>query len=869
MNDELLINGIFTSLVKTCDDIYNINLSEYNDRERDLMAFNPKARTRVMRTSDFYKSLEEKFSQVSEVLPPGCRYYRKVGGNHKVVVIEEPPRIRTIKVDTGIEPILEKLKMTGKLKQYGFEDYKQIYKDGYYSFQLSFPYVVFVITLDGRNAMRRLKPFFRLHPITSMTDYLYKAPLYNIPSDQSMCLGNVETGFGSMAENIDRIVEMFWLNIYNHDYSNNIVSYQETDQYEVHDYLSWMHFSQVDPMFIYKIKWIPWVKNIAGVVDEMTRDSTSNDTSNRNMFKVLVDSAFESNSRVIDKSPDDKNMSYSMVVNGDTLSVGDELMFSDKRMYLYSIIGNHNEIKFVELEHEDGSVIEVSLDDFEDDYESLIKPMFIEEAEINGVSVKAGDIVSFKIDQMKMYKKVKNLRKTMDGCVEAFIGSDHYLIENLDFEVINIDHVTINGAKMDEKETYLMLEPSETYGPIFKVVNASFQGISVNQRGEIVLKFSTGDGYTKKVNYDMYQNGTSKYKFMQNGENFEPKACYYFDKLLYNKPSRMRRDNEHVLISKNKGIITHQLNTRGFINDAMRQDANTIINDILIEGGTRFLISGVSEDMDFKVGDPIVYFNWDNPEDMLSVAGIESFTVNDRIVYANAKTLRGDKVFRIPLVNAASGSVNVGVMSKVFSKCGEWSSGDKIKANVAGVYNFPKKDTSTIIAFIQVPNTKYPIALCSNLCTIWMNESTLEQFERIPVNSVRWKRLKDTPFDPVKLRWQHGDLYKHYAVERKMQGHEMDRLTESICFVTKRQGTMNGFDYSYVSSWGHLDTGSIISKRTLEERKIRHGVAMPRIQITKFNHRAHGQGYPNMLGGYLLNGESRLTFKSEQFMEDF
>lgn len=862
MNREIVINKIFTSLVDSCETPLVADLSRYNEREKNLIAFFPQVRKRMIKTSDFYSRLSSNFKQSDEILPTGCKFYKKIGTSYKVVVIEEPPRIRTIFVDTGIESILEKLRMTGKLKEYGYEKYKPPIVNKAYAFQLSFPYVVFIITLDNNNYFRRLRPFFRLHPITSLNDYLFKAPLYNIPNDQNMCIGNVEGG-STLVEAVENIIEKFWTNVYNHDYSNNIVEYQNTDQYQIHDYLSWMYFSQMDPMFIYNIKWLPYSKNIGRTINSMTHDAHNN-TNESGMFKALFDTAFETSSIMIEKEPRERNVSLSMLVKGEAISIGDELLFNDEKMYLYSIVGNDEDITSIELEYPDGTIISVPVDDFENGFKTIYNPDFLETATINDIVIKPKDIIQLSIDGLKMYKRIKNIRQAPDGKIEALIGSDHYLMNNIDFSVIHIDNININGKQLNEGDIVLVMTKADTYGPVFKTSKLIYNELTVNNQGEIVLKFEDSKGYTTNINYNNIKKGTSDYNFIEEKDLETPVIAHYFDRMVMAYPKTFDRSEIIFRLMKGVGIVPVNTSIRNFMVESGRCSMLEICKKSLFDDGTRLFMKGIYHDIDFKVGDPIVYANWENPDDMLSVAGIKEFRIVDNMLYVIALTVSGSRELEIPMINASHGRVNIGAIRKVFSKCGDWSVGDKIKANETGIYNFPKKDVNSIIAFMNIPNAKYPVALCSNLCTLWMNEQNISSFTKVSPSEARWKKLEITPYDVTKIKWQHGDFFK-----RKLPAGQKDVLAESVQFVTKRHGTQSAFDYSYTTNWGHIEHGSMISKNNLIDRKIRHGILMPRFPITNRNASEIIRGYPNMLGGYVINTEARIIFMSDQLVEGF
>jgi hypothetical protein len=858
VNREIVIGEYYTSIIGTDDDTYQVGRNlEYD--ETKLVPFNPMYRKRTIKTKDFFSSLKSNLTNDTEILPIGCKYFKTFENGRKLLIIEEPPRIRTIKVDIGQEAVIEKLRTTGKLKEYGYEDYLET-KNGSkeHSFQLAFPYVVFVMLLNKKNGLVQMKPFFRLHPITSLSDYLFKAPLYNIPSSQSICLGSLRN-FPNILETTENIIETFWLNKYNKDYTDNIAEYEKSEAFEVHDYFSWQYFTKNDPMFIYNVKWIKYRKNLNQVVNEI-RDQSLGSDGVGNSYGIIENIVSGSTSSNLPPKPGVRNFTYAMAMgNGLTVEIGDEVIFDSEKMYLYSITTTDHGESYgdIELENEKGELIAVPYRDFEREFNKSIIKNELKEAVVQGKVIKPDDIITYKSGDYKLHKRIKSIRVAQDGKIEALIGSDHYLIENIDFEVMDLNEIKIDGEPLDKEKDYYIMTSSDRYNNSYKLKKMRYDHISISSIGNILIRFTpleTRRGDTISINYNNYQKGNEEYDFINPDKFIIPDVFCHFDKLLFNGDGK---EKSKFKIIKEKGIfIENHNNIRSYLgcSDGDKQ----MLEKILIADGTRLFIPCVSSDIDFKIGDPIVYANWEKPEDMLTISSIDSFEFDEDSskLYIHSTSLNKKVKFKIPYINFKTNEVNIGVIRKVESKCGDWKSGDKIKAKVAGITNFPKKDTNSIIAFINDGATKYPLAICSNLCTLWMNEDTIAKFDRIPFKTPAWSKHEITPFDTSKIKWQHGDQFIN------------NYQAETIKFLGRKYGTKYSFEYHYCTSWGSIEWGTRISKATLDEN-IRHGFIMPRISVNNPTTAENKKGFPNMLGGFMLDNNSRIYLRSEQFKEDF
>lgn len=855
-NNEIVIGNHYTSILKTVTNMNDVNEDcENNENNENIETQHiPIVRNRTIRTNDFFTKLTNHMSNNNEVLPTGCKFFKKFGSGYKILVVEEPPRVRSIKVDMGIESVIEKLKKTGKLKEYEYENYLAENSTSPHSFQLSFPYVVFIILLNKRNEMCFLKPFFRLHPVTSLTDYLFKAPLYNIPDGQDICLGGVQN-FESIYETVENIIETFWLNIYNYDYTNNIKAYENSEAFEVQDYLTWMYHTKQNPMFIYGVEWLEYRMNIGQLINRAENHYTGSNSRSSSSFDAIHNAVFSANADELHQDLFSKNTTLTIRMDGNTVDIGDELLFNDKTYYLYSIVTSDDGYSYdsIELEDAEGSIICVPFTDFEDGYKTIFKPNVLKEAEVNGKILIPGTIISCNIGGYTFYKRIKKLRIALDGKIEALIESDHYLIENIDFDIIDISNIRIEGQLLGDDKTYYMVTNRNSYCPSYYLKTLKFDTVNINNNGSFMIKFRDHDRDLVTLNLNNYENGSSSKMFVNPEDLREKEVFAIFDKILVNYNSISK-----IKLIRNKGIL-YSRNNRMSHYKPNGSEINSVLNRILIEDGSRLSIPGALVDIEFKVGDPIVYADWAEPDNMLNISVIDKFEFveSEDMLYVCSTTLNKKINYRIPFVNFHNFVVNIGIIRKVESSCGEWKSGDKIKANSPGITNFPKKDVNTIIAFINDGSTKYPLALCSNLCTLWMKEDIISKFNVIPYNTAIWKKVESTPYDVSKLKWQHGD-----SMIRK------GGTIPTINFLGKKGGTQYGFEYHYITSSGSIEWGSTITKNRLNEYYERHGFIMPRVSAANPNLRSL-KGYPNMLGGFIVNNQSRVNIKSEQLMEDF
>ena len=231
-------------------------------------------RNKVMREEKFFELLNNNFNRSDQILPLNCRYIENLRGGTRVVVTEDPPKIRTCTFNVDLDRMLERVKLEGNLNRFGLENFQEENKRPY-NLRLSLPFIVYIFVIDNRNHMHSMFLAFRLSPISSMYDYLLTPNLLNISDNLLVCLGDGEPrNTPTLSELIDIKINKFWSNPFNFDYTSLHNLYKNTEG--ISNYLSWAYYSSIDPMFIFKTKWKPWNKNLKNTIKQISSSYAEN-----------------------------------------------------------------------------------------------------------------------------------------------------------------------------------------------------------------------------------------------------------------------------------------------------------------------------------------------------------------------------------------------------------------------------------------------------------------------------------------------------------------------------------------------------------------------------------------------------------------
>lgn len=190
---------------------------------------------------DRLQQVKENIKDTPYVLPQDCKLaYTK--GNRTIVVIEQPPQIRSV----TLSPELVSFKDISASQGNNSSGYR---------FRLSFPYVLFFLIFDkGKYSGHEL--YFRNKPLLSTRERVYLAPIPNIFSENGsrMCMGE---GFNinkndSISKQSEFVVSTFWQSTFNDHLGNGDSS--EIDK-RIKNWRTWQANTKIDPLFILKIQW--------------------------------------------------------------------------------------------------------------------------------------------------------------------------------------------------------------------------------------------------------------------------------------------------------------------------------------------------------------------------------------------------------------------------------------------------------------------------------------------------------------------------------------------------------------------------------------------------------------------------------------
>lgn len=844
---EIVINSHEAVIVESKEHFY------------DSKRFTPLIRKRRMTLKEFANTLTPEVGD-SVILPVNTRYSKDCRKS-KILVLEDQPRVRTITVNMEMEATVERMKKTGKYDTYGIE--KFIFKNKPpYRFSLSFPYVVYIIKMQrsttGDFQENGVWVYYRLSPISGMSDYLIKANLLNISDSDSICLGdsNFRRENNATITAIDlcqNIIDKFWLNIFNKDYTGHYEKYSEVQG--MTDFLTWAYHTEQDPMFIYRV---PWLKHNLTLGEQISKIESaelrrSGDNYESDYMYRLTNSFYRNNQiptpNVSDRDRSDlksnffRNATSEFMLDDGIISVGDEVMYNKELVYIadYLCENGTSYATHIEFEKEAGERFIVKINaSLKRLLNYHIKLPDINEIEINGQNLKVGDLLKLTYQGYDSFKEVKRIRRAIDGKMEALLNNDYYLIENTPFEVLDLSNVEFDGVKLEKGETYRLFKESDDSSPISSYIyDTKYMGFYTRAR-HINLHFLTTSGSDIYIKLDDLHSRDRRYSLLTEIKKEEYPVLRIETNLITNHKTKK------VYVIAGKGFM-------GSDSYAYQNyDMGYSIKNLLTDNGTKLYIPSFNIDIDFKVGDTVVVADWKNPGIMTTIFQISSFEFDFRdpenhrsskVLWVNLTDINKKITHRIPFINISNGHINIGLMRHIIASYGGITSGDKIKANVAGIPNFPKKDTNTVIGFISDAGTKHPLMFCSNLCTQWAAPDILAKFEVIKRKTVKWIKSKNA--DPVKkLKIQCGDMFtEQYAGRHK--------LFPDLAFVGFPNGSTGLRSFPVSRDYGIRYNDNIRRIVNFETKEpIRWGFPIPRYSNSQLAGMYMKKIYPNMLGGY-------------------
>jgi len=795
--EEIVMNPYFASLV--------ISDESSDTSDKTKKTFTPFKRLKLIDTPDFFRGMNGTHME-REILPRNCRIVHDLPNtSEKIVVIEEEPGVRNLRFAVGFQGTLDSLKNAGydDMYQYLSENVKS--RNGEYTLQVSMPFVVVVMFIQNYIATS-VQVFFRMRPLTSYSDSLYYANLLNIPDSQYICLGNRPPSYREPDNLYDACtieLERFWNTAYNMDYYHNYKMY-ERDVPEVCNPLVWHYNTVIDPMFIYTVPWIIYPKTIGETIDDMAGGRTQGIPSYDKLREIFY-RPIKAQTR---HKTHYKNTAQELAIKNSYLCVGDNITIGKKEYIVASFVGTpgHRPTRVI-LQGADGKTTEVSITQkFKNEIQkqrSASKE--VKSVQIGDQKISTNDLIVIKSRYAgKIFKKVHVIRVARDGKIEARLGSDYYLLENLEFDVVDMSNVEVNGIKVDANKTYVILKADYGQGPTFQKYDVkldSFDSNGANMRA-LFKNVMTGS----RIAIDLNPTGTPVYKLSDSKDTYiTPPVFRYADSLVTNwKDGGV---DGYGLIP-GEGIVAYD--GGGYYRDYKRTTAKS---NILSEDKTEIHIPSFDGDIYFKVGDAVVHADWNNPENMLKVCTIALFKEQLGSLYIVMTTLDGKEVFETEFIDFERGRIRPGTVRHIVAKWDKWKAGDKLRAKVGRIPAFPKKDVNTIVGFLPDTGRDIPQILMSNGCTLWMDEETMNNFEVLRRGTAACAKQKNAPMQLDKIKWQPGDLVVRDGSIGMINRHEGRRSLRVT--VTERRA---GFTYNYPTRKNLVRYGFLIPRRTQQHQ---------------------------------------------------
>ena len=835
-------------------------LSEFEGADQRKEA-TPKIVKRTLFTKDYLKKLSMKHSTIS-IMPANCRYLEPLSNGH-FMIIEEPPALRTITVYRDFHREYDELKSERKLTRYGFKGYDPSCRN--HTFTLAFPYVVFLFIFDGANYLSDGRVFLRNQQIVGLSDYLLKAPLYNISGSQQICFGshaNKEPR-NSLTEAVQTAIMVFWSAIFNTDYTYNPEDYKKHGS-EFGNYLTWQYLSQSNPMFVYDASWIKMGRNLGHYIEHMKTErhlSGSADLNYKRASTVIFGAQYTGQDEKPSKRSRRKVQLFYDIANGMYvgeyfLHLGDPFQFADGRIaYIDSFIGfsDGGRIRYIRVDL-NGKKLTMKVTTKVKNYIAVSNKALRYDSETilphNKLKVKNGDILVMKDNPGgDYYGQIDFIRKARDGeSHEIKIGADYYLADQIMAEVFDTSKPVVDGMKLNKKDKYLIV--TDPRGPSI-MKNGSlmqFEKISVPKATDIQFTFKNIAPSLRGGRHQLKVSSPSKMPRIFSYASSRPfKGVFRVGKQMYFSDSGDGKTPQEGAweMPAGHGLLSEK-------NYRLRRPHARLMESLV--QNDRFFLEGVHLDLEFNLGDKVVEVNWQNPIEMLKVKEIAGFSfVNSPGGSYDLHFVLSDrdgKLTQKKYLSSNRGRCLIGSVRKITNKFSGVTAGTKIIADASGIHGFPKKNVNIIIGFITDTGGDEPLVLCSNCQTIWFNDM-MKNFKRVTMRSKKWKTLDHSPIDLSRIKPQAGDLLNGTSEYKQDSGYLMTHLNDYVNVRAQVLEYYSGFPESY-----GLD--SRFSREYIYE-----GILNPRLSPKQIQEYGMINGFPNFHGLYYQSPTSDFKFINE------
>ena len=835
--------------------------SQFDEGKKEVG--DPKIVKRTMFTNDYLRKLGSQ--AVISMLPPNCRFIERTGKGGYMVAIEEPPAMRTITVHKGFEGERHELQSQGKWKKYGLDGYNCGVRD--HSFSLAFPYVIFLMVFDQSLYLQEGMVFLRNQQLLGMSDYLLKAPLNNISSDQRICFGEHANKGDRTSLNhvVQNVIMVFWSAIFNTDYTYNEAAYKKIGSV-FGNMLAWNYYSNFNPMFIYDADWIRMKRSFGDYISYTKSRDHVGGTYNGMNYKDVTNTIFmpEDTGMDIKITPRGRRKArlFYDIANGINigqyyLHQGDPFQYKNGDIaYIDSFVGfqDGGQIKLIRVD-KNGKKILMKLTTKLKNYIAASNKSLRYASEvvlpINNIKVKNEDILIIKDKVGEFYGKIDFIRQGRDGSTEIKIGSDYYLADQIDATLFDMKEPEIDGVKLEKGKQYLIISDQRGPSVLSNGSISKYEGVSVRSGTNIRFDF-IDDQFRKMI-------GSNKRSLELRKPQKVPRIYDVDQVRAFDGIFRMGR-GIHCMTS---GDMTRKMQSAAWelpdgngvaYHNSLRLDRPKADAMKKLVKDDRFFLPGVHYDIDFSIGDKVIAVDWSNPANMLKIKEIAGFSfVDTSIKRPDLYFILSDREGNLSKQRYLMGYQSVckiGSVRKITNTFNGVSAGTKIISDTAGVHGFPKKDVNIIIGFITDTGGGDPLVLCSNCQTLWFSDM-MKNFKRVTMKSQKWKTLNHAPIDLSKIKPQAGDIINGTSNYKSNDGYLM-------CYTDTYKNVRAGMLQYYT---GYPEAYGM--DRQFSKEYIYDCIPNPRLSPSQIKDCGEIAGFSNFHGLFFTSPKSGTRFINE------
>lgn len=829
MTEEIFINDTFVRNVKSISNV-DKNAKDINDHKRKT---EPITVDSIIRTKDFMKIFNSSMNQELELIPDNCRYMKNLSDKSKIFVLEDEPRLRTVSFNFDPTVMLEILKQNGKYDTFNLSEFKTSIP---FKLTLSIPYVVYILHLRNGGGFDLLL-FYRLAPISSMDDYLLEPCLPNISDQYQVCLGPISTkndsNINSVNSKIRKIIDSFWFNSFNYDYFLHCDRYKEVP--ELSDLFTYSFNSKKDPMFIFSTKWFNTGYTLNEIIKKQTKDYNFHEFSD--IFEYFQKS-IEKSSNSLESQDENyliekRSLSESICLSNDCIiSIGDKIELDEIKYYINSFkYDPYGELRYIVLEDENNNIVEKEMDaNFSKQIQNQFKNKEINSIVIGDEILREGDIVYF--NNNENVKLIEKIIQTRDGMNHIKIGKEFYLESSFLNKTLKKfkGELEFGGTKLILDNEYIFISSHDSRKSIcFSKFKGIFKGHSFKD-GRIILKF---------------QQENNKNLFLTFADS---KVYKIIDRTLLKSSPEIFRIYDQISTEKlcyidKFGFCDFESKTN--LSD-LRSREYLYNSSIGIKYFTDFCnnknqelnIKSFDHDIIYKIGDSVIFINWNEPETMLKIQTITNFIIEDDYFKLTLEDNSGNSK-NVSLINLITGQGEFASIRQVCNQINEMKVGMKMQPIKKGIQDFPMKDNFEIKAFVV--DSKYPLVLFSNGRTLYF-EDMMQNF--VIVNSKSKRALKPSAEFNLNIKMQDGDIFKY--------SDDMIQLVYSSNFNRMYSYTLSSSGYY---SYKIRDFGTYMRSYVKSKISSRIGLLKPRISDQKMRELRTEKGFPSIFSEIFHNIE--------------